>query len=77
MTFKARVLSDNLAVADNVTVEIDQRNPDTWKGCIQTLASLEVGSQYRLLLDDGRSGLIRIQSTQDNGFVFASNSALK
>src|SRR5262245_1178360 len=77
VTFKAKVLCENLALCDNVTVEIEQRNPDNWKGSIQTLASLEVGSQYRLLLDDGRAGLIRIQATQENGFTFASNSALK
>jgi hypothetical protein len=77
VTFKAKVLCDNLALCDNVTVEIEQRNADNWKGSIQTLASLEVGSQYRLQLDDGRSGIIRIQSTKENGFVFASNSALK
>lgn len=77
MTFKARVLSDNLALCDGVTVEIEQRNSDTWNGWIQTLASLEVGSQYIMQLDDGRSGTIRIKSHAENKFLFASNSALK
>ncbi len=77
MTFKAKVLSGNLVVADNVTIEIDQKNADNWKGWIQTLATLEEQSQYQIELNDGRHGTVRIQSVEENKFPFNGVGPLK
>jgi hypothetical protein len=71
------VLSGNLAVADNVTVEIDQKGPDSWKGWIQTLATLEMSSQYQVELNDGRRGTVRIQSVEENKYPFTGVGPLK
>jgi hypothetical protein len=70
VTFKAKVLSGNLVVADNVAIEIDQKSADNWKGWIQTLATLEEQSQYQVELNDGRRGTVRIQSVQENKYPF-------
>lgn len=77
MTFKAKVLSGNLAVADNVTIEIDQKAADSWKGWIQTLATLEEQNQYQIELNDGRRGTVRIQSVQENKYPFTGVGPLK
>lgn len=77
MTLKAKVKSDNLAVADNVTIEIDQKGADKWSGSIQTLATLEIGTQYRVELNDGRCGNVRIQSAEENRYPFIGVGTLK
>lgn len=77
MTLKAKILSGNLAVADNVTIEINQKSADSWSGWIQTLATLEIGSQYRVELSDGRSGMVRIQSADENKYPFNGVGLLK
>ncbi len=77
MTLKAKVKSDNLAVADNVAIEINQNGADRWSGWIQTLATLQIASQYRIELSDGRSGMVRIQSAEENKYPFVGVGALK
>jgi hypothetical protein len=77
VTFKAKVLSGNLAVADNVTIEVEQKGAENWKGWIQTLATLEMSSQYQVELNDGRRGTVRIQSVEENKYPFTGVGPLK
>jgi hypothetical protein len=66
-SYTAKIFSGTKLVADGITIQIDERNPEiapsTWNGWFRAPTSTGItAGEYRVELSDGRSGNIRVSS---------------